>query len=105
MAKTTTSEATDTPFNTILMREIQTGDGIRRATSRQPETQESPTNDKNLLYAKEEEPYVSDSKEQTLTGEDIGSTKLDRGGSSGLKKWVERRWVWTIYGVMFLAGE
>ena len=87
------------------MREIQTGDGIRRATSRQPETQESPTDDKNLLYAKEEEPYGGDSKEQTLTGEDIESTKVDRGGSNGLKKWVERRWVWTIYGVMFLAGE
>jgi hypothetical protein len=105
MVKNTTNKGADIPPSTILMREVQTGDETRRTTSRQPEIQDILTDDKNALYAEEGEPYGGDTKEQTLAGEDIGSTEVGKEGSNGLKKWVERRWVWTIYGVMFLAGE
>jgi hypothetical protein len=106
MSRSNTDASKDSPSDTILMREIQMDDGIGRAPSRQPTSQELSIYDKaTMSNLKTEELFGDDSKEQTLSGEYSGSVKVDGGGSNGLKKWVERRWVWAIYGVMFLAGE
>jgi len=105
MVRNTKTGGDELPSDNILMREVQTDDAIRLATSRQPETQDILMDDKHVLSAEEEEPYGGDSKEQALAGEDVGPTKVNAEGGDRLKKWVERRWVWTIYGVMFLAGE